>query len=136
MEFDVSRGARHSLATFGAMLSIYLLSGCVGGSGRPDMSSYRPQIRFEVDSDPIGGLVRINGIRVGTTPTGVVVEVNEDGTAWGELVLSVDQRINARAPGSDEVRSVIYRAGEDLPARIFFPLGGEPRPSGRALRRY
>ncbi len=90
----------------------------------------------EINSEPPGGLVRKNGIRVGTTPTLVALEVNEDGTVYDDVVISVDQRTNAMAPNATEVRSLLFRSGENLPARVLFPLGEDPRRSGRGLFRY
>jgi len=86
-----------------------------------------------IDSEPIGGLVRKDGIRVGTTPTMVAIEVNEDGSLYNDTIISVDQRTNARAPNSTEVRAISFRSGETPPSRVLFPLGDDPRRSGRAL---
>ena len=135
MRMDVSRHARRFLATGAALAAMLCSVGCGGAWSNADSGVGRTKVVLDIDSDPIGAIIRINGIRVGTTPSKVAVEVNEDGTAWDDVVLSIDHRTNARAPNSEEVRVLVSKSGDDLPARFFFRESSteEVRRIGRAL---
>src|SRR3954470_22663121 len=74
-----------------------------------------PHVFVDVDSQPIGALVTIDGIRFGTAPLRARIETREDGTPDHPVVFIGDFSTNVRTPGADNKGRLEVGTGDSLP---------------------
>ena len=94
------------------------------------------RVTVQVESNPSGTLIRVNGIRVGQAPLTIQLPVEDNGVLQQRTTISGDNNTNPRTPNSFSTASLALDAGEDAPARIWFTENNGTlliETSGRAI---
>lgn len=121
------------------MAALAAMSGCeaAGGQGvRPAPLAPVKRVTVQVDSNPSGTLIRVNGIRVGQAPLTIQLPVEDNGVLQQRTTINGDNNTNPRTPNSFSTASLVLEAGDDAPARIWFTENNGTlliETSGRAI---
>jgi hypothetical protein len=99
------------------------VSGCASGGGQRGSVLLPPpakRVTVQIESNPSGTLIRVNGIRVGQAPMTIQLAVEDNGVLQQRTTISGDNNTNPRTPNSYSTASFVLEAGDDAPARVWF----------------
>jgi hypothetical protein len=126
---------------FAALAAMVLLAGfgCAsagGQAGGPLLPPPTKRVTVQIDSNPSGTLIRVNGIRVGQAPLTIQLPVEDNGVLQQRTTISGDNNTNPRTPNSFSTASFVLEAGDDAPTRVWFTENNGTlliETSGRAI---